>query len=196
VPLPSVPLQDSKAALAAPKRLLDLEVRKKEPHAILETVRAAWRQEDAPQSKVSEVYRQKMQAVQSAEAGDQAPANGFRLALPLASTDGNSQAGMVFDSAAHKWFIQSPAGNAEIRFKGVVPADELPPEERPAAGLSLVLDAERKEFRLVARRAPVSLRAPEESPGELYQEILKRGHRRSQSARQVNDHLSDPESGE
>ena len=174
VPLPSVPAQASEASKALSKRLLAVEVRRRETHQILEKVRTAWRQDDTSAPKISEVYRQKVKALQEAETKNRTPANGFRLALPMISTSEDGQARIAFDGEAKKWFMQRGDESAEVQFTGIVAADEIKPEERPAAGISVVLDEQNKEFRVVISRTPVRLCMTENTPGELFIETFKR----------------------
>ncbi|MGH8655930.1 MAG: hypothetical protein ACREYE_28800 [Gammaproteobacteria bacterium] len=174
VPLPSVPapkLQVSKAILI---RLIDMEERRVGTRRILEKVRAAWSQDNVPTPKISQVYSEKVKALQEAEAKNRIPANGFRLALPMIGTGGNGQARMAFDGEAKKWFMQRGDERAEIKFGGIVSADEMKPEEKSAAGINVVLDEQKKEFRFVISRAPVRLCMTENSPGELFVETFRR----------------------
>ena len=174
VPLPSVQAPNLPQSKEILKRLTGIEQRKEATYKILEKVRAAWSDDDSPTPKISEVYRQKMKALHEAEAKHRVPRNGFRLALPMISADGDGQARMAFDGEAKKWFMDRGEERAEIKFGGIVSADEMNPEEKPAAGINVVLDEQNKEFRVVISKAPIRLSAAEHSPGELFIETFKR----------------------
>jgi hypothetical protein len=174
VPLPSVPLANLPQSKGIPKRLADIEQRKEATYKLLEKVRATWSQDDSPPPKISEIYRQKVKALQEAEAKNRIPTNGFRLGLPMISTSGDGQGRMAFDGEAKKWFMQRGGERTEIKFGGIVSADEVKPEEKPAAGINVVLDEQNKEFRVVISRAPTRLCAAGNSPGELFIETFKR----------------------
>jgi hypothetical protein len=168
--LPSVPAPKSENPL--PRRILDAELRKRETREILEKVRIAWRRDDFPAPKISEVYRQKMK--QKAGGDNRIPANGFRLALPMMSASADGQAQLAFDGETKKWFMQNGGGKAEIRFAGIVSGDDLKPEEKPGAGVNLLLNEKDREFHVVVSRSPVRLCMTENSPGELFIETFRR----------------------
>ena len=62
----------------------------------------------------------------------------------------------------------------EANFTGVVSGEGLTPDERPAVGINVVLNENKKEFGIVVSRTPVRLCAKEESPGELFIDTFKR----------------------
>lgn len=173
VPLPVVPVQKLPRSKVSLKRLAGIEERREATYKVLEKVRATWSQDDSPIPKISEVYRQKV-ALHEAEAKHRVPGNGFRLALPMISAGGNGQTRMAFDGEAKKWFMQRGDERAEITFGGIVSADEMRTEEKPAAGISIVLDEQSREFRVVISRTPVRLCMTESTPGELFIQTFKR----------------------
>jgi len=174
VPLPLVQAPKLLRPKASLKRFAGIEQRKEATYKILEKVRTVWHQEEAPAPKISEIYRQKVKALQESEAKNKIPVNGFRLALPMINTGGDGQARMAFDGEAKKWFMQRGDERAEIKFGGIVSAGEMKTEEKPAAGINVVLDEQQKEFRVVISRAPVRLSLTENTPGELFIETFKR----------------------
>jgi hypothetical protein len=152
----------------------------------LKEVRDAWR-DDSEAPKLSEVYRKKLKVLEETRAKNGIPERGFRLSLPLISSGNAGQSRVAFDDKAKKWFMHKGEEKAEIRFVGVVSASDLKVEERPPAGVGVMLDEDRKEFRLVVASPVFSLRAAEDGPGELFIWNLKQQYRRAHAQREPVD---------
>ena len=173
VPLPHNSVEKTQGAKALPARLLKMELRKRETHSVLEKIRTVWRQSEAPAPRISEVYRQKLNVLEQAKTKNGISTNAFRLSLPVLST-GNGQPRLVFNGEARKWFMNKGNEIVEANFTGVVSGEELTPDERPAAGINVVLNENKKEFGIVVSRTPVRLCAKENNPGELFIDTFKR----------------------
>jgi hypothetical protein len=160
-----------------------LSVKVSEVHNIFEKIRTAWHQEEQEEStlKFSEIYRKKIETLQEAGTKKRFLENDVRFALPIISIGGEGQAGVAFDHETKKWFMQKGDEKSEIKFIGIASASELELEERPRAGIGVVLDENKKEFQLVISSAPLSLRALETNPGELFLWNFKQRYKRTQN---------------
>lgn len=173
VPLPHNSAEKTNGAKALPARLLKMELHKRETRQVLEKVRTAWGQNEVPGPKISEVYRQKLHVLEKASGKNGISTNRVRLSLPMVSADGG-QARLVFNGESRKWFMNKGNEIVEANFTGVVSGEELTPDERPAVGINVVLNENKKEFGIVVSRTPVRLSAKENSPGELFIDTFKR----------------------
>ena len=65
---------------------------------------------------------------------------------------------------------------AGLRFTGVVAADTLPPEQRPAGSIGVVVDRGAGTYRVTIASLPVRDRAEELGPGAMFMANIARRH--------------------